>query len=262
VTVWTQNRIIRRKTRTCFSTIRSRVTLNTVVIHNTFVTPALLMPKNSNLYCHCSLLKITNAEECFTIPFSLFQLRTTWKQLSVSDLTLSLYFLVTRLHCHWNLHSSPLPLRWSSSNLNSCVPLLSYIWYPHLIVFTRNYEALLAYNHTSVQALFVSLHHKQYPICLLASSCLILTFVQCTGIRLATAYYGGRNLRHVGATWPLVVVWRSPAIGWPAFRLPTSATYFHYVCTHSFMVYVLYTWVWAVSTCFYHTKNFNKDVDT
>jgi len=129
-------------------------------------------------------------------------------------------------------------------------------------VFTRNYEALLAYNHTSAQALLVSLHHKQYPIWLLASSCLILTFVQCTGIRLATAYYGGRNLRHVGATWPLVVVWRSPAIGWPAFRLPTSATYLYYVCTHSFTVYILYTWVWAVSTCFYHTKNFNEDVDT
>ena len=84
--------------------------LNAVVIHNTFVTPALLMPKNSNLHCHCSLLKITNFEEDCTIPFSLFKFNTTWKQLSVSDLTLSLYFLVTRLYCHWNLHSPPLPL--------------------------------------------------------------------------------------------------------------------------------------------------------
>lgn len=108
VTVWTQNRIIRRKTRTWFSTIRCRVTLNGV-IYNTFVTPVLLMPKNSNLYCHCSLLKTTNSEEGFTVPLSLFKFSTTWKQLSVSDLTLSLYFLVTCLYCHWNLHS-PLSL--------------------------------------------------------------------------------------------------------------------------------------------------------
>ena len=82
-------------------------------MNNTFVTPALLMPKNSNLHCHCSVLKITNSEEGFTIPFSLFKFSTSWKQLSVSDPTLSLYSLVTRLYCHWNLYIPP-PLSPSS----------------------------------------------------------------------------------------------------------------------------------------------------
>jgi hypothetical protein len=68
------------------------------------------------------------------------------------------------------------------------------------------------HNHTTAaHALTDSLHHKEYHIRLLASSCLLQSFVQCTDVSLAEVYYGGRNSRNVSATWPLVVVWRSAA---------------------------------------------------